>query len=162
MTFIACFLEPFVNIIFFPLSLPNSSLSLVSFSKKSILGKSFNEDEIQNLRTQIQKRIKFWKLDKNEKNKVRLRIEVKGYCENRKKIIETAKSEFQEYIFHDDHVPYHEKLNSIQSNSQLNKIAQRVISKIENEEDWNFDDGEPTKNDIVWKALETIYGSISR
>ena len=93
---------------------------------------------------------------------MRLRIEVKGYCENRKKIVETTKSAFQEYTFHDEDGPYHEKLSTIQSNSQLNKIAQRVISKIENEEDWSFVDGEPTKNDIVWKALETIYGSIPR
>tara|TARA_A100001037_G_scaffold306815_1_gene356032 strand:- start:13235 stop:14305 length:1071 start_codon:yes stop_codon:yes gene_type:complete len=121
-----------------------------------------SEDEIQNLRTQIRKRIESWKLDNNEKNKVRLRIEVRGYCENRKKIIETTKSAFQEYSFHDDDGPDHKKLSTIQSNSQLNKIAQRVISKIENEEDWNFIDGEPTKNDIVWKALETIYGSISK
>jgi len=119
------------------------------------------EHEIDDLRTQIQKRIESWKLDGKEKGKVRLRVEVKGYCENRKDLIEATKTEFKEFTFHDQDGPLHEKLNSVQNNPQLNKIAQRVIEKIQKEEDWDFGNGEPSKNDITWKALETIYGSVS-
>lgn len=117
------------------------------------------QNEIEDLRSQVQKRIKSWNLD--DKKKVRLRIELKGYCENKKELVETAKEEFREFIFHDQNGPLHEKLNSVQNNPQLNKIAERVIEKIKKEEDWDFGNGEPSKNDIAWKALETIYGNIS-
>ena len=113
------------------------------------------EDEEVYLKEQIKDVKRKWDLKPGEKEKVQIRIQVKGYSSNVRKLQKIFNEEFSDFSSWNDKGIDISKV-SISENYDLLKISERVRENI-NELDLEEKDGEPTKNDIIFKALQAIY-----
>lgn len=113
------------------------------------------EDEEVYLKEQIRDVKRKWDLKPGEKEKVQIRIQVKGYSSDVRKLQKIFSEEFGDFSsWNDKGVDISEV--SISENYDLLKISERVREKI-NELDLEERVGEPTQNDIIFKALQVIY-----
>ncbi len=113
------------------------------------------ENEEDYLKNQIELIKEKWNLTPKEKEKAKIRIKVKGYSSNIRKLKEICDDVFIDFSFwYDKGVDISEVSSS--ENYDLLKISERVRERI-NEIDLEKKDGEPTKNDIIFKALQAIY-----
>lgn len=96
-----------------------------------------------------------WNLTDKEKSKSIIRITVKGFSSNKKKLREYFKGEFKEFTFREDEgVDVGEVSDS--DDFELMKISEAVTKKIKDLELKEIE-GQPTKQDILFKAIEKIY-----
>lgn len=96
-----------------------------------------------------------WDLKEDEIKKARIRIQVKGYSQNKRKLKEIFEDGFNDFLFwNDEGVDF--SMVSDSQNPELAEISRRVTGKIEN--DYTEEkEGEPSKKDIIFKALQSIY-----
>ena len=88
------------------------------------------------------------------RDRVRVRIDAVGYCENRETIRDVLQQGFAEFQCHDG-AP---RLNHLQvdQNPQLIALAGRVRDEIDRV-DWNWSDDEPEREDALLAALAILY-----
>jgi len=96
-----------------------------------------------------------WDLSPEEKSKIEIRIKVIGYSSNKRNLKEVFDKEFKDYTFWND-----EGVNVLEvsdsDNYELLKISEQVSEKI-NELELQEKQGEPTRKDILSKAIQKIY-----
>lgn len=113
------------------------------------------ENEEQHIKNEIHKIKKKWSLSPEEKLKTKIRIKVKGYSSNKKRLKKIFDEEFKDYSFYgDEGVDVSEVSSS--DKYELSKIYEKVFEKI-NRESWEEKGGEPTKNEILSKVIQKIY-----
>ena len=110
--------------------------------------------ESDRLREEISRRIDAWSLDQDIRQRVRVRIEAEGYCENRERIRDVLTEGFSDFTCHDG-APRVDKL-SVNDNPNLVKLANRLRNRID-EIDWKWGDGEPRREDVLLAALAIVY-----
>lgn len=110
--------------------------------------------ESSRLREEIPRRIEAWSLAPDIHQRVRVRIEAEGYCENREQIRNVLAEGFSEFTCHDG-APRIDNL-SVNDNPNLVKLANRLRAQID-EVDWKWGDGEPRREDVLLKALAIVY-----
>lgn len=96
-----------------------------------------------------------WDLTAEEKSKTVIRVKVKGYSSNKRKLKEYFDSEFEDFSFWDgEGVDVTEVSTS--DNYELLKIIERASERI-NELELEEKRGEPTRKEILAKAIKRIY-----
>jgi len=113
------------------------------------------ENEREFLEKQIKKIKNKWKLNNREIEKARIRIKVKGYSQDKRKLKEIFDSGFSDFSFWNDE-GVDVSMVSDSQNPELAEISKRVIEKVENEYIEEIET-QPSKNDIIFKALQAIY-----
>jgi DNA repair exonuclease SbcCD nuclease subunit len=114
------------------------------------------EDETAYLNSQINKRLKEWNVTEEERSRVRIRIKVKGYTLDKRKMVETIKQGFHGYRFYKNEDPDISEV-SVSDMFEQSEIIKRVIKEI-NQLKWNWEEHEPDRTQILIEALHAIYG----
>ena len=114
------------------------------------------ENESEYLREEVSRRIAGWNLLPEDTDKVLLRVSVKGFSTDRRRLMTVLKEAFKEYAFYDNQEPDLTKV-WISDDSELNSIAGSVKDRI-NSLNWPSGIEEPSKDDIIFEALKVIYG----
>jgi exonuclease SbcD len=113
-----------------------------------------NEDVY--VREQIQKRIKRWNITDTEKAKTEVRIKLRGYSTDIRKLNEVVNDEFKDYaLYGEDGIDVSEVF--ISRNLDLEEISRKVIDSV-NEIEWETGSYKPSREDILFHALKTVYG----
>lgn len=114
------------------------------------------EDEETYLRNKIKEIIKDWGIEEEDKPKVIVRIKVKGYTRDIRKLKQVVKEEFKDFRFYNEEdVDVSEVFLS--ENYELEEIAMMVAEKIR-EINWPQELLQPTYDEILFHALKVIYG----
>jgi exonuclease SbcD len=113
------------------------------------------EDEKAYIKNAIKQRIQSWDLTKAEKRKVRVRVRVRGFCTDRKKLVSWIKTSFRYYTSYKNEPPDVSEV-SIGGGEDLHHIAKQVQDRIE-QLIWREGNDEPTAEDILLAALNVIY-----
>ena len=114
------------------------------------------ENELDNLISDIEKRIENWNLPKGWENQVRVRIKIYGSSSiSRSDVSDTVRAKFAPYNFYEDHPPSLDNLVHSQDEDKA-EIARR-IRKWVHDLNWDESPGKPTKTQIIHKALMMIY-----
>ena len=114
------------------------------------------EDEQAYLRSLIESRIQGWGLTDEEKSRTRIRIKVRGYSSNKRKLQEILKTSFRDFSYYNDEEPNVDGVFTADDVERAD-IASRVVKIIEAME-WPGDDDEPKKDQVLLEALHVIYG----
>ena len=114
------------------------------------------EDEKGYLEKQIRDRIAAWDLAEKDRTKVRVRVRVRGYCTDRRVLGEVTQRTFRGFAFYEDAEPDLSELR-VSDDLDLQTISGNVLARIESLE-WGGGGDEPSKEDVVLAALQTIYG----
>ena len=116
------------------------------------------EDELDRLKTEIQRRIEAWGLDESELSRVQLRVSARGFCRDKQAISHLLEESFESFTRYKDAPPDVNDLSSA-SNEELDSIANRVEQEI-NQLDWPVgpEDDRPDRDEIMNQALRVIYG----
>lgn len=113
------------------------------------------EDEEQYLRNEIKGIKEKWSLTLEEKSKTQIRIKVTGSSSNKRRLKEIFDEEFEDYSFwKNEEVDVLDVSDS--ENYELSRISEGVFEKI-NEKYGEEKEGEPTKQEILSKAIQKIY-----
>ena len=117
------------------------------------------EDEETFLIRLIASRIKGWGLSAGQQDKVRVRVKARGYSSDRSRLARVIREQFQDYAFADNGQAELSEVK-VSNDTTLGQIATLVKKKIDLEE---FHPGpdEPDRDEILLKALHTIYGEKS-
>ena len=129
--------------------------SQLLFFKKNFLVLP-DDNEIHRLCRQANACIAGWSLTEDEKNKARIRITVSGYSRDREAVRDCLAEVFDGFVFNDDSGPDLSSLK-LTRDSRRDSVAKRALELIE-EMAWNFGGVEPSKDKVIEKALETVYG----
>lgn len=97
-----------------------------------------------------------WGLSGKEKNKAVIRLNIAGFSTNKRKLKKFFEREFKEFKGWKDNKIDVSQLNSASDNYELLNISQKIIEKI-NHLDLEPEQDEPTKNEIIVQATETVY-----
>jgi DNA repair exonuclease SbcCD nuclease subunit len=135
-------------------SIPADS-EVIYFDEQVVVYPMENEREF--LERQIEKIKNKWELNNREIEKSIIRIKVKGYSQDKRRLKEIFDSGFSDFSFWNDE-GVDVSMVSDSQNPELAEISKRVIEKIENEY-IEEKEGQPSKNDIIFKALQSIYGT---
>ena len=114
------------------------------------------KDEEKYLRNKIKKIIKDWDIESKEKSSINIRIKVKGYSSDKRKLEEIVSEEFSEFTFYNDE-GVDVKDVYVSESFEQEEIARKVAEKIR-EINWSRDPHQPTEDDIILNALKIIYG----
>ncbi len=109
-------------------------------------------DEFGYMKSKIQEMIKNWNLTPKEALKVRLRLKLKGYTSDRKKLLEITKKALEKYNFYNNQEPDLAEL-SIFDDPERIAIVEKTRDEIEKLE---WDDEITSREDILEKALHII------
>lgn len=113
------------------------------------------ENEEDYWQAEVQRIKDKWDLSEAEKSKSIIRIQVKGFSSNKRKLKQYLNSEFQEFTFYKnegvDATAVHDS-----DDFELMKISEAVTARIKQLE-LDETEGQPSKNDILFKAIEKIY-----
>lgn len=113
------------------------------------------ENEKEYWKSEIKKIKDKWNLTSDEKAKAIIRIRVKGYSSDKRELKRYFDSEFEDYPFwNNEEVNVSEVSDS--DNYELLKISEKVLKRI-NELELVEKEEEPTRKDILYKAIERIY-----
>ena len=113
------------------------------------------KDEESYLRDQIKKIVKGWDLQENDKKKVHIRIKIRGYSSDLRKLKEIVHDEFKDFCFYNgEDIDLSEVFRS--DNYDLEEIARKTAEKIQ--EIWPVEAYPPTYDEVLFHALKTIYG----
>ena len=113
------------------------------------------EDEVVYLMSQIDSKQKAWALTKAEKSRTQLRIKVRGYTSDKKRLMETVKAGFEGFAYYKNSGPDLDEV-SLSVNVERAEIAHRVMNEID-QLTWSTDENEPGKDQILLEALRAIY-----
>ncbi|NIM95045.1 MAG: hypothetical protein GTO18_15205 [Anaerolineales bacterium] len=114
------------------------------------------EDEKTFIKNACSERIKSWELSKEEREKVQVRIKVRGFCSDRKGLMSWIKTSFRYYASYKDEDPDISEV-LISSGEDLRYIAEQVKDRVEHLE-WREGYDEPDEGEILLAALHVIYG----
>jgi DNA repair exonuclease SbcCD nuclease subunit len=114
------------------------------------------EDEKAYITNLIRERIRSWDIAEEERNKVRVRVALRGYSADRKVLSESVDRALKGYAYYKDQPPDLSGV-SISVHEDLRVIAERVKARIL-EMDWIEGFDEPSHDEILIAALHTIYG----
>jgi len=117
------------------------------------------QDEEAYLRSLVDSRIRGWGLSPAHREKVRVRVKVRGYSSDRSRLARVIQEEFKDYQFIDNGQADISEVK-VATDATLGQIAGLVKQKIDLEEFHQGPD-EPDRDDIILKALHTIYGEKS-
>ena len=114
------------------------------------------KDEEKYLKDQINAKMRKWGIKQSEKSKVILRIKVRGYTSDKRRLMEILKDSFREFNFYQDGEP---DISDVYTSDDIDRaeIANRVSKEIEKLE-WIKSPEEPSKEEILLEALRIIYG----
>lgn len=114
------------------------------------------EDEKRFIENQIRSRMKEWHIKESEKNKIRVRIKVNGYCKDKNGLMVTLKESFEKFPFYQDQEP---DLSDVFISDDIDReeIMRRVLDKIRALK-WPENEEEPDKEEMMLEALHVIYG----
>lgn len=113
------------------------------------------EDELIYLNDDIEKRILSWNLPKPIQQEVKIRVSVKGFTSNRVDVAKLVKDKFKNFNFIDIEGPLLDEL--YQSNDPERALITQKVKKWIEELDWNKSELEPTKDDIFFESVKSIY-----
>jgi len=112
-------------------------------------------DEENYLRSRIKNIIQSWGITEIEKEKVRIRIKIRGYSSDIRQLKQIVQEEFKGFTYCDgEDVDLSDVFLS--DNLDLEIIAREAANKIQ--EIWSSGVLSPTYDDILFHALKTIYG----
>ena len=114
------------------------------------------ENEVLIYEEDIRKRFDSWDIDGSDYAKVSLRVEAAGNAYDRSAILSTLENGFERFRFYKDEGPKIDRL-SASSDYQRNAITDRV-RRLVDELDWDFGGDEPTREEVLIKAMSVIYG----
>jgi len=126
---------------------------VIYFDESVVVYPMVNEEE--SLEKQIDKIKNRWDLKHEEIKKARIRIQVKGYSVDKRRLKEIFECGFSEFLFWNDE-GVDVSMVSDSQNPDLAEISKRVMEKVENEY-IEEKEGEPSRNDVIFKALQAIY-----
>ncbi len=109
----------------------------------------------EKLRSEIAARIASWNLNEHQRSRVCVRIDSRGYCENRERIRDLLVDAFSEFTWYDDG-PRIDHLK-IHSDPRLLAVADGVRKRLA-QVDWPWGGDEPSRDDVLRQALELVYG----
>jgi len=114
------------------------------------------KDEEKYLKAQIKSKIEKWDIKKSERSKVIVRIKVRGYTSDKRRLMEIIKNSFQEFAFYQNEEP---DISDVYTSDDLDRaeIADRVSREIEKLE-WIESPEEPSREEMLLEALHVIYG----
>ncbi len=116
------------------------------------------DDEVARLEAAIAERIRGWELEPGENEKVRLRVEARGYACDREGIAAAFNTGFSDFSFDGETGADMGKVQLAARDDNRAKIASETLELIENELDWNFsNEDEPSLEDVKEQALRSIY-----
>lgn len=115
------------------------------------------DNEAPLLRQEVARRIETWNIDASEHSKVLVRVEAIGYAMDRGAILTALKEGFDKFTYYNDEGPLINRL-LMRTDRQLGAITERTMKLID-EIDWNFGGDQPTREQLIIKALEAIYGA---
>jgi DNA repair exonuclease SbcCD nuclease subunit len=115
------------------------------------------EDEEQFLEAQVEALKNGWQLAEKELVKCLLRLRVRGYTKDRRKIARLVCEMFKDMKFYKGEEPDISEL-LLADDIESEEIAKRVIEKI-SEIEWPAGQKHPHYSDIVMQALRVIYGT---
>ncbi|MCK4322353.1 metallophosphoesterase [candidate division WOR-3 bacterium] len=113
------------------------------------------EDEEAYLNAQINDIKRKWDLKPEEKATVKIRIKVKGYSSNIRKLKAICEEGFKGYSFWNNEETDTSEVY-VSDNYELLKITEKVVARID-QQSWVEIEGEPIKSEIISKAIKTIY-----
>jgi len=116
------------------------------------------EGEADRLGAEITERISGWSLDQDMRQRVRVRIDAEGYCENREQIRDVLVEGFSEFTCHDE-APRLDNL-LVNDSPALISLATKVRERIDGI-DWEWGGNEPERADSLLAALAIVYGTES-
>ena len=109
------------------------------------------------IREEIQSDLKKWSLSSEEMERVRIRVTVKGYSENKKALSDFIKEVFQRFRFYQDEGPDLDSVSDAEESDRTD-IARRAGLAIEALRFQSRPD-DPDENEILLEALKVIYES---
>ncbi len=114
------------------------------------------KDEESYLRKKIRSRIKEWNITDDDKSKVMVRIKIRGYSTDIRKLIEIVNDEFKGHKFYEQEDV---DLSGVflSRNLDLEEISRQIIDSVE-KVIWQSSPHEPSRDDILFYALKTVYG----
>lgn len=114
------------------------------------------DDEESYIKKQIKQRVKGWEITSKEIPNVRIRVKIRGYSTDKRKLKEVVDEEFKDYMFYDDEIV---DLSNVfkSANIEREEISRRVATRIE-QLNWPQEPYQPSHDDILFHALKTIYG----
>ena len=115
------------------------------------------EDENTYVKEKINEMIKGWNIKQEEKDKVRLRIKVKGYSTNKSDLKEVVTQQYEDYQFYKEEEVDVFEVNDASDNYELEEIVKKTAGKIKKiTGKGKFH--QLTHDDILFHALKLIYG----
>ncbi|MFW5941559.1 MAG: metallophosphoesterase family protein [Chloroflexota bacterium] len=113
------------------------------------------DDEAEYVRRQIDERIASWQLEPGDEDRVRVRVRLRGYSADKRKLADVVSREFERYHFYEQTQPDLSDVY-VTDDLELATIAEQVRQKIE-ALDWPQEEGEPAPDEIMLEALHVIY-----
>lgn len=110
-------------------------------------------DEAAYLRRQIAERQATWKLRPDEAGKALLRVRVRGYSADRRRLLAILQEAFSPYRLYDE---IDISQVSLSRDTEREELANQALAKIE-ALDWPFGGDEPAQEEVALKALRLIY-----
>jgi len=114
------------------------------------------DDETKYLRNKIKEMIERWNIKDKEKINTIIRIKVKGYSSNKRKLEEIVNEEFSEFTFYNNEGVNTKEVHVSESIEQ-EEIARKVAEKIK-DINWQPSWNQPSEDEIIFNALKIIYG----
>ncbi|RME69521.1 MAG: hypothetical protein D6778_00360 [Nitrospirae bacterium] len=121
------------------------------------------EEEVSLLETSLQKMIESWGLEEETLKKVVLRLQLKGYTQDRPRVIEKVKEFLSKrgIRLYDDGEPVVTELETILEDpyyDERQRLLKRVKSAIDNLQLQEIDQGQLGRDDILGEVLDILYG----
>ena len=113
------------------------------------------EDEAAYLRKLISAEKDKWKIDKDDATKIRIRVKVKGYTQDKSALNDLLLDEFKGFSFYKGEAPDLGEVAVTVDQNRI-KIAEKVKEKIENLE-FNPSPDEPERDLILMKSLQLVF-----
>jgi len=109
-------------------------------------------NEFEDMQRKIEEMIKKWDLDKNEIPGARIRLKIKGYTSNKKRLLEITKKTLKDFTFYNNEEPDLAEV-SIFNDPERIAIVEKFIKEIGKME---WDNEIVSKEDILEKGLNII------
>lgn len=114
-------------------------------------------DEVGRTEAEVETRRRRWDLSDRQLERLRLRVDVRGYAHDRQAVVRAVEEGFADVTFADAEGPRVEALLTSEDD-RLNMIAEQVRRRV-GDLDWPEGTDEPGHEEIMMEALEVIYGS---
>ena len=126
--------------------------NVIYFDEQFVVFPTKKEKDL--LLEQIEERVKDWKLEKIEFEKVQLRVKVRGYSHNRENLNPIIKEGFKGFSFYNEPDVTDVKYSNDPDREYLVAEFMSNLDKV----DWQPQESDPNKEQIILGALKIIYG----